>query len=99
MNKSEILYELFEIIREKRNSSSKDSYSAYLFEQGKEKIVNKFGEEAFELATAALAQSKDEIINETADVIFHLLILLENSNVSLENIWDKLRERMKPEKN
>ncbi len=98
MKKVTILDELIEIIKKKKNNPTKNSYTTFLFQQGKEKIANKFGEEAFELTTACLTQDKKEIIHETADLIYHLFVLLEESKVSPEEVWDLLQQRMKEEK-
>ena len=94
-NKSKVLDELMERIKIKKNSSPITSYTASLFKKGNEKIANKFGEEAFETVTAFLSQGRNEIVEETADLIFHLFILLEKADVSPDEVWDVLKKRMK----
>ena len=96
--KIKILKELEELIKKKKNSSVKSSYTAHLFDKGKEKIANKFGEESFETVSAFLSQGKKEIIAESADVLYHLLVLLECSNLSIDDICDELKTRMKKKK-
>lgn len=96
MNKNfQILHKLKQVIKDKRNASPSSSYTAGLFEQGKEKIANKFGEEAFETVTAFLSQTKNDLSQETADLIYHLFVLLESAEVDFDNVTQILEERMK----
>ena len=96
-NKLLILNDLFKIIKKKKLSSDK-SYTAYLFKQGKEKIANKVGEEAVETITAFLLEKKNETVEEAADLIYHLFVLLEHSKISIEDVCDVLELRMKAKK-
>ncbi len=97
--KTKILRELEEIIKNSKHSSVKSSYTANLFSKGKEKIANKFGEESFETVSAFLSQGKKEIIAESADVLYHLLVLLEFSNLSIDDVCEELKSRMKKKNN
>lgn len=97
--KTKILKELEEIIKNSKHSSVKSSYTANLFSKGKEKIANKFGEESFEIVSAFLSQGKKEIIAESADVLYHLLVLLEFSNLSIDDVCEELKSRMKKKNN
>ena len=90
---NKILKELSIIIRDRKENHSRDSYVSSLFEKGKVKIANKLGEEAFETVSAFLGEGKKEIAEESADLLFHLLILLEESNVSLDDVLDVLKKR------
>ena len=90
---NKILKELSIIIRDRKENQSRDSYVSSLFEKGKVKIANKLGEEAFETVSAFLSEGKKEIAEESADLLFHLLILLEESNVSLDDVLDVLKKR------
>ncbi len=90
---SNILKELSIIIKDRKENHSKDSYVSGLFKKGKIKIANKFGEEAFETVSAFLAEGKKEIAEESADLLFHLMILLEESNVSLDDVLKVLKKR------
>ncbi len=69
------------------------SYTATLLAKGPEKTAKKLGEEAVELAIALSAQSDDEVIGETADVLFHLLVALRSRNISLDQIAETLAAR------
>ena len=88
-----ILKELSIIIKDRKENPSKDSYVSGLFEKGKIKIANKFGEEAFETVSAFLGEGKREITEESADLLFHLLILIEESDISLDDVLDVLKKR------
>tara|TARA_A100001011_G_C13933155_1_gene684036 strand:- start:260 stop:550 length:291 start_codon:yes stop_codon:yes gene_type:complete len=89
-----ILEKLIVIIKKRKATLPNDSYVASLFKKGNVKIANKVGEEAVETISAFLAQEKIDIIEESADLIFHLLILLEDAGVSFEEVLKVLEERM-----
>mgnify|MGYP001295559292 CR=1 FL=1 len=97
-NKLQILQELFTIIKKSKKLLPQESYTAELFMKGKEKIANKVGEEAVETITAFLLDNKDEIIEESADLIYHLFVLLEYSEISIEDVCVLLKSRMKKKK-
>ncbi len=84
---------LFEVIRERQQTLPEKSYTAELFRKGIDRIAQKVGEEAVEVVIAGKNRDRDEIINESADLIYHLLVLLAESNVSLDDIRTKLAER------
>ena len=88
-----ILKELSLIIKDRKENPSVGSYVSGLFEKGKIKIANKFGEEAFETVSAFLGQGKKEITEESADLLFHLMILLEKSDISIDEVLDVLKKR------
>ena len=90
-----ILKELSLIIKDRKENPSKDSYVSGLFEKGKIKIANKFGEEAFETVSAFLGEGKKELTEESADLLFHFMILLEDSDISLDEVLDVLKKRKK----
>ena len=91
----DVISQLSEIISEKRSQNPKESYTAKLFQEGKVKIANKLGEEAIETISAFLCQSDNEVKEEVADLVYHLLVLLEHSRVSWEDILKTLEIRMK----
>ena len=90
-----ILEKLIVIIKKRKANLPNDSYVASLFKKGNVKIANKVGEEAVETISAFLAQENIDLIEESADLIFHLLILLEDAEVSFEEVLKVLKERMK----
>ena len=90
-----IILELIKIIKERKKSSNENSYIVNLFSKGKVKIANKLGEEAIETISAFLSEGKDELLEESADLIFHFLIMLEKAEVSFDDVLQILKKRMK----
>jgi phosphoribosyl-ATP pyrophosphohydrolase/phosphoribosyl-AMP cyclohydrolase len=72
-----------------------DSYTYSLHKKGLEEIMKKLGEEAIEVIIASKHQDKKDIIYETGDLIYHLLVLLVEKKIKLEEIFDELRSRRK----
>jgi len=87
------LTDLQKIIQSKKNEDPNQSYTAQLFFKGLEEIQKKFGEEAIELIIASASKNKTQTIYESADVLFHLLVLLTENNISIEEIVDELKKR------
>ena len=92
---SDIIQVLSEIIKKRKAASPDESYVANLFNKGKVKIANKLGEEVAETISAFLAEGKKEILEESADLIFHLLVLLEYSGISPDEVFKVLKKRQK----
>ena len=90
-----LFFKLSQVIKDRKKSLPKDSYVAKLFKKGKVKIANKLGEEAVETVTAYLYEGKKEVLEESADLMFHLLVLLEDSNLTIEDVEKTLKRRMK----
>ena len=89
-----LFFKLSQIIKKRKKDLPKNSYVAKLFKKGKVKIANKLGEEAVETITAYLYEGKKELLEESADLIFHLLILLEDSGLSIDEVEKILEKRM-----
>jgi phosphoribosyl-ATP pyrophosphohydrolase len=87
------LEKLFADISAKSAASPETSYTAKLLHQGIEKCAKKFGEEAVELALAAVAGKRIEATKEAADVLYHLLVLLKASGISPDDVMAELRRR------
>jgi phosphoribosyl-ATP pyrophosphohydrolase len=92
-NRLDVLDQLAATIAARRGASPDASYTAKLLAKGVEKCAKKFGEEAVELAIAAVLQNKSEVTTEAADVLYHLLVLLAASNVPLSDVMDELARR------
>ena len=90
-----LFFKLSQIIKKRKGDLPKDSYVAKLFGKGKVKIANKLGEEAVETITAYLYEGKKELLEESADLMFHLLVLLEDSDLTIEEVEKTLLKRMK----
>jgi phosphoribosyl-ATP pyrophosphohydrolase len=80
-------------IAAKAFSSPDSSYTATLLSKGVEKCAKKFGEEAVELALAAVLNKRDDTTKEAADVLYHLLVLLQSAGVSPAAVMDELKRR------
>ena len=91
----DVITKLEKIIDQRKEMESTNSYVASLLNKGKVKIANKLGEEAVETVTAYLSQKDSEIVEESADLIFHLLVLLKSSNISFDDVLKVLEKRMK----
>ena len=89
------LHYLQDIIVERKKSTAAKSYTKLLFDKGINKIAQKVGEEAVELVIEAKDSDEDLFKNEAADLLFHLLVLLEAKEMKLEEVVDVLRKRHK----
>ena len=87
------LTELEQIIEIKKNTDPKNSYTADLYNKGINKIAQKFGEEAVEVLVAALNEDKEQVIYESADLLFHWLLLLQKRDIKFSDIVVKLKSR------
>lgn len=87
---------LEEVVRDRKEKMPDDSYTTYLFDKGIDKILKKVGEEATEVVIAAKGGKEDEIIYETADLFYHILVMLREMNIELPAIWKELEKRHKP---
>ena len=90
---SNFLQELFDIIEQRKNEKLEGSYVSSLFEKGLGKIAQKVGEEGVETVIAALHETDERLVSESADLLFHLLVLLSAKNISLEQVVQELQKR------
>jgi len=84
---------LFEVIRSRKGADPETSYTAKLFAQGKLKIAKKLGEEGVETALAGVAENDEALIGESADLLYHLLVLWAARGVEPEAIYRALEGR------
>lgn len=87
------LKRLEQTIAERATAAPDESYVAKLNAKGLETIAKKLGEEATETVIAALSQGKNELVAESADLLFHLLVLLQAKGVSLDQVMSELDRR------
>lgn len=87
------LLQLEQIIKQRQEDKPQGSYTASLFQAGKEKIIAKVKEEAEEVIKAAREEGNIRLTSETADLIYHLLVLLVNEGVSLKDAEQELEKR------
>ena len=84
---------LFATIASRKGADPKSSYTAKLLAEGVEKCAKKFGEEATETVIAAISRDKTELAKESADVLYHLLVLWAASGITPEEVYAVLRAR------
>jgi len=95
-NESEyFLFELERTVRERKLNPRKDSYTSQLFAQGLNKIAQKVGEEAVELIIEAKDESRNLFKAEAADLLYHFVVLLQQKNLELSDIFETLKQRSK----
>ncbi len=89
------LDDLAALIKSRRSDSASTSYTKTLLDAGMAKIAKKFGEEAVETVIAAMEGDRNALINEAADTLYHLLVMLEARDVSLDDVLRELERRTK----
>ncbi|BBG61705.1 Phosphoribosyl-ATP pyrophosphatase [Providencia rustigianii] len=87
------LYELETLLKERKNASPESSYTARLYASGTKRIAQKVGEEGVETALAATVNDREELTNEAADLMYHLMVLLQDQDLDLSAIIKRLKER------
>ena len=87
------LYQLEQLIAARKNASPETSYTAQLYASGTKRIAQKVGEEGVETALAAVVNDRDELINEASDLLYHLLVLLQDKDLDLSAVINNLRQR------
>jgi len=92
---TEIVEELYEVIEDRRDNPSEESYTSSLFEheKGVNAALEKLGEETTETMLAAKDDDPDELVHESADLVYHLFVVLAARGVELEELLEELRER------
>jgi len=95
MTNTDIIEELYEVIEDRRDNPREDSYTSSLLEhdKGVNAALEKLGEEATEVTLAAKDEEKDELVHESADLVYHLFIVLAARGVELEDLLEELEER------
>lgn len=87
------LVELYEAIIARQSTPKEGSYTTYLFSKGLDKMLKKVGEEATEVVIAAKNHDKQELIAESADLLYHLLVVLAEEGITLTEIETELASR------
>ena len=90
----DVLSRLAATIQSRRHARPEDSHTRRLLDEAPIKPAKKLGEEAVEVAIAALAQDKRALVGESADLLYHLLVVLESRDVDLDEVFDELERRM-----
>ncbi len=90
----QVLQQVYGIIADRKQNPKEGSYTNYLFKEGIDKILKKVGEETAEVIIAAKNPAIDESIYEISDLLYHLLVLLVEKDIKLQDIWEELNSRM-----
>lgn len=91
--KQKIMDELYSVISDRKENPKEGSYTNYLFNKGIDKILKKVGEESAEVIIAAKNNSKKELVYESADLIYHLMVLFVENGISLDELYTELQAR------
>jgi phosphoribosyl-ATP pyrophosphohydrolase len=94
MEKTDVLGRLAASIKARRTARPEDSHTRRLLDGAPVKPAKKLGEEAVETAIAALAQDDGALIAESADLLYHFLVVLESRHIALDDVMDELERRM-----
>lgn len=87
------LHQLEQLLAARKSADPDSSYTASLYARGTKRISQKVGEEGVEVALAATSGDKAELVCESADLIYHLLVLLQDQGLSMNDVVNKLKER------
>ncbi|NJD85663.1 bifunctional phosphoribosyl-AMP cyclohydrolase/phosphoribosyl-ATP diphosphatase HisIE [Candidatus Erwinia dacicola] len=89
------LYRLEQVLAERKHADPESSYTASLYASGTKRIAQKVGEEGVEVALAATVNNRHELTNEASDLVYHLLVLLQDQGLNLSTVIESLRQRHK----
>ena len=89
----DFLHTLEAVIQKRRSTPVEGSYTSHLLEAGDKRIAQKVGEEAVELALASVERNREESVNEAADLLYHVLVLLNNQDMTLSDVVAVLEQR------
>lgn len=94
-NDAHSLDRLYKVIASRKGDDPKKSYTARLYEKGVPKIAQKVGEEAVETVIEGVGGGKDRLVSESADLLYHLLVLWAARDVDPKDVWAELAKREK----
>jgi len=92
---SNMLNKLYTLIESRKKEPIEGSYTNYLLDKGREKILKKVGEESSEIIIASMSENKPELIYEIADFVYHAMVLMVNDNITLSEVLSELESRYK----
>jgi phosphoribosyl-ATP pyrophosphohydrolase/phosphoribosyl-AMP cyclohydrolase len=95
-NASGFLQQLEQVIADRRKATPDGSYTASLLASGRQRIAQKIGEEGVELALAGVSDDRASVVNETADLLYHVLVLLAVRDIGLDEVLRELERRHRP---
>ena len=88
-----ILKDMYEVILDRKQNPMEGSYTCYLFEKGLDKILKKVGEESTEVIIAGAKNDKEETIYEVADLAYHLMVMMVEQGITLQDVTAELTKR------
>lgn len=88
-----LIDELFAVVASRKGADPDSSYTAKLYARGTEKIAQKLGEEAVEAVIAAVGRDREETVKESADVVYHLLVMLADAGLTPADLYEELARR------
>ena len=94
-----ILQDIYNLIEDRSKNPKENSYTNYLLNQGIDKICKKIGEESAETIISAKNENKDDLIGEISDLVYHVLVLMYDRKINLEDIKNRLTQRHKIQEN
>lgn len=90
---AETIDELYDVVDDRKRNPKEGSYTNYLYDKGLDKILKKVGEEATEVVIAAKNEDKDEVVYEMGDLLYHLIVLMREKEISPSELFAELRGR------
>ena len=97
-NKGDIIDTLFSLVEERKKTKKKGSYTSFLFNKGMNKIAQKVSEETAETIIEAIQGNKKLAVQESCDLIYHLIVMWSKLGIDPNEIWNELNKRMKKSK-
>ena len=95
----ELIKNEYQVIIDRKNEKAEGSYTAYLFEQGIDKILKKVGEECTETVIAAKNGDKAETVYEISDLVYHILVMMAYQGITVEDVERKIEKRAQKRSN
>jgi phosphoribosyl-ATP pyrophosphohydrolase len=92
-SRNDFIAQLFALLVEKKSSGRASSYTERLFSEGRNRIAQKVGEEAVETVIAGLGADDEELISESADLLFHLMVLFADRGIEFGRVIERLERR------
>ena len=89
----DVLKELYEVVLDRKANPQEGSYTCYLFDKGLDKILKKVGEECAETIIASKNTNDEELVGEISDLIYHLMVLMAERKIPLDDVYAELDKR------
>lgn len=90
---SNVINDLYEVVKDRLDNPIENSYTNYLFNKGTDKILKKVGEECTEVIIAAKGDSKDDMVAEICDLLYHLEVLMVDRGIEISSVEEELKKR------